>query len=47
MAVAALVLYLIWFVLAFGVRTVVSFHRTGNHGAGGRCPALAPPEGTR
>jgi protein-S-isoprenylcysteine O-methyltransferase Ste14 len=32
MAVAALVLYIVWFVLAFGVRTVVQFRRTGDSG---------------
>jgi protein-S-isoprenylcysteine O-methyltransferase Ste14 len=32
MAVAALVLYLAWFVLAFGVRTVIQLRRTGDSG---------------
>jgi protein-S-isoprenylcysteine O-methyltransferase Ste14 len=32
MAVAALALYLIWFALAFGVRTVVALRRTGDSG---------------
>jgi protein-S-isoprenylcysteine O-methyltransferase Ste14 len=32
MAVAALVLYVVWFILAFGVRTIVSLRRTGDHG---------------
>ena len=32
MAVAALVLYVVWFVLAFGVRTVVQLRRTGDSG---------------
>lgn len=31
-AVAALVLYVVWFVLAFGVRTVVQLRRTGDSG---------------
>jgi protein-S-isoprenylcysteine O-methyltransferase Ste14 len=32
MAAAALVLYLVWFILAFGVRTVVALRRTGDSG---------------
>ena len=32
MALAALVLYIIWFALAFGVRTVIAFRRTGDSG---------------
>jgi protein-S-isoprenylcysteine O-methyltransferase Ste14 len=32
MAVLALVLYVVWFVLAFGVRTVVAIRRTGDSG---------------
>jgi protein-S-isoprenylcysteine O-methyltransferase Ste14 len=32
MAVAALVVYAVWFVLAFGVRTVVALRRTGDSG---------------
>lgn len=32
MAVAALVLYVVWFLLAFGVRTVVQVRRTGDSG---------------
>ena len=32
MAVAALVLYVVWFVLAFGVRTVIALRRTGDSG---------------
>jgi protein-S-isoprenylcysteine O-methyltransferase Ste14 len=35
MAVAALVLYLVWFVLAFGVRTVVQLRATGDSGLRG------------
>lgn len=43
MAVAALVLYLAWFVLAFGVRTLIHLRRTGNSGfkgLGGRPGSL-------
>lgn len=32
MAVAALVLYVVWFLLAFGVRTIVQLRRTGDSG---------------
>ena len=32
MAAAALVLYVVWFVLAFGVRTVIQLRRTGESG---------------
>lgn len=32
MAVLALVLYVVWFVLAFGVRTVLAIRRTGDSG---------------
>jgi protein-S-isoprenylcysteine O-methyltransferase Ste14 len=32
MEVAALVLYVVWFVLAFGLRTVISVRRTGDAG---------------
>lgn len=32
MALAALVLYIIWFALAFGVRTVIAYRRTGDSG---------------
>ena len=35
MAVAALVLYVVWFLLAFGVRTVVQVRRTGDSGLRG------------
>lgn len=43
MAAAALVLYGVWFVLAFGVRTVIQLHRTGDtgfKGLGGRPGSL-------
>ena len=43
MAVAALVLYLVWFVLAFGVRTLIHLRRTGDSGfkgLGGRPGSL-------
>lgn len=32
MAIAALILYLVWFALAFGVRTWISWRRTGDGG---------------
>lgn len=32
MAVAALVLYLVWFLLAFGIRTLIAIRRTGDSG---------------
>ena len=32
MAVAALVLYLVWFLLAFGIRTLIAVRRTGDTG---------------
>ena len=32
MALAALVLYVVWFALAFGVRTVIAYRRTGDSG---------------
>lgn len=35
MAVAALVLYAAWFLLAFGLRTVIQLRRTGDHGLRG------------
>ncbi len=43
MAVAALALYLVWFVLAFGVRTLIHLRRTGDSGfkgLGGRPGSL-------
>jgi protein-S-isoprenylcysteine O-methyltransferase Ste14 len=40
MPVAALVLYAVWFVIAFGVRTVVALRRTGDSGWRG---LAAPP----
>jgi hypothetical protein len=43
MAPAALVLYGVWFVLAFGVRTVIQVRRTGDtgfKGLGGRAGSL-------
>lgn len=32
MTLAALILYIIWFALAFGVRTVIAYRRTGDSG---------------